>query len=388
MPTPLAQILANLLSNVEKYVPGGMVEFAATLDADLLAIVVSDEGPGIPAEAAERIFRPFERLDSRVNEGATGTGLGLAIARDLAERMGGSLRLIPSTRGATFELRVPAPPAARAPERFCSLIDNVRAAIRLLVFSLVLSDAIAAPPARPVVRNQLLAMLEENRAPLTAAASADTHGETSDPLGARHDRHRKALRSVLETIGWPTRELVGEDGERVALELLQAECTDVSLLERALQLLNAAVLRGAATKTDLARLVDAARVGQNRLQVYGTQYVRGLDGQLVRFPIENPDGVDQRRALVGLLPLRVQEMKMGLLAPSPSPKASRTSQFVPGATGLGSGSRLAPAKGLNSEGAPRLGVIYVHSRDDPRAPLGERSAPSTLSPSRLQRRAP
>ncbi|HZJ17641.1 MAG TPA: HAMP domain-containing sensor histidine kinase, partial [Chthoniobacteraceae bacterium] len=104
----LAQILANLLSNVEKYVPGGMVEIAATLDADLLAIVVSDEGPGIPAEAAERIFRPFERLDSRVNEGATGTGLGLAIARDLAASMGGSLRLIPSGRGAAFELRVPA----------------------------------------------------------------------------------------------------------------------------------------------------------------------------------------------------------------------------------------------------------------------------------------
>jgi signal transduction histidine kinase len=107
----LAQILANLLSNVEKYVPGGLVEIAATHDADSLTIIVSDEGPGIPAEAAEHIFRPFERLGSRVNEGASGTGLGLAIARDLAERMDGSLRLIPSPRGATFELRVPAPPA-------------------------------------------------------------------------------------------------------------------------------------------------------------------------------------------------------------------------------------------------------------------------------------
>ena len=61
--------------------------------------------------AAERIFRPFERLDSRVNEGASGTGLGLAIARDLASGMGGSLLLVPSERGASFELRVPAPPA-------------------------------------------------------------------------------------------------------------------------------------------------------------------------------------------------------------------------------------------------------------------------------------
>jgi signal transduction histidine kinase len=107
-----AQILANLLSNVEKYVPGGIVEIAGTLDADTLAIVVRDQGPGIPADAAERIFRPFERLDSRVNEGTSGTGLGLAIALDLAATMGGTLRLVPGERGASFELRVPAPPAA------------------------------------------------------------------------------------------------------------------------------------------------------------------------------------------------------------------------------------------------------------------------------------
>jgi len=108
----LAQVLANLLSNVEKYVPGGVVEIAGTLGDGALTVTVADQGPGIPAEATERIFRPFERLDSRVNEGASGTGLGLAIARDLATTMGGTLRLRPSARGACFELRVPAPPAA------------------------------------------------------------------------------------------------------------------------------------------------------------------------------------------------------------------------------------------------------------------------------------
>ncbi len=107
----LAQILANLLSNVEKYVPGGAVEIASTLADGALAITVADEGPGIAARDAERIFRPFERLNSRVNEGASGTGLGLAIARDLAASMGGTLRLLPSARGAAFELRVPAPRA-------------------------------------------------------------------------------------------------------------------------------------------------------------------------------------------------------------------------------------------------------------------------------------
>ena len=108
----LAQILANLFSNVEKYVPGGAIEIASTLADGALTVTVADEGPGIAARDAERIFRPFERLGSRVNEGASGTGLGLAIARDLAASMGGSLRLLPSERGAAFELRVPAPPAS------------------------------------------------------------------------------------------------------------------------------------------------------------------------------------------------------------------------------------------------------------------------------------
>lgn len=104
----LAQILANLLSNVEKYVPEGSVEIRSALRDDTLVIQVNDTGPGIPPEAQERVFQPFERLYNKVSEGAVGAGLGLTIARDLAMRMGGSLRLAPSLGGASFELRVAA----------------------------------------------------------------------------------------------------------------------------------------------------------------------------------------------------------------------------------------------------------------------------------------
>jgi signal transduction histidine kinase len=107
----LAQILSNLLSNVEKYVPTGVVEIALQLKNDMLLLTVTDHGPGIPAPAAERVFRPFERLQCRINEGSSGTGLGLSIARDLARSAGGSLRLVPSAAGASFELLLPAPPA-------------------------------------------------------------------------------------------------------------------------------------------------------------------------------------------------------------------------------------------------------------------------------------
>jgi signal transduction histidine kinase len=63
-------------------------------------IVVSDDGPGIPAELAATLFEPF------VTARPGGSGLGLAVARRVAERHGGSLTLEPSERGARFAIRL------------------------------------------------------------------------------------------------------------------------------------------------------------------------------------------------------------------------------------------------------------------------------------------
>lgn len=103
----LAQITANLLSNVEKYAPNAPVHVRTRQTEDEFMLVVADEGPGVAANGAERIFEPFARLDDRVQAGVSGTGLGLSIARDLARRMGGSLCLMNAEKGAAFELRLP-----------------------------------------------------------------------------------------------------------------------------------------------------------------------------------------------------------------------------------------------------------------------------------------
>ncbi|MGC4016724.1 MAG: HAMP domain-containing sensor histidine kinase [Luteolibacter sp.] len=103
-----AQILSNLLSNVEKYA-GEQARAKVSISSNTTAwmIEVSDDGPGIPLEARERIFQPFERVVSSAREGVSGTGLGLAISRELAERMGGRLELVDSERGALFRLQIP-----------------------------------------------------------------------------------------------------------------------------------------------------------------------------------------------------------------------------------------------------------------------------------------
>lgn len=102
----MAQIVANLLSNVEKYAPNAAVSVRTEQPGEVFVLTVSDEGPGIPSADAARIFEPFFRVDDRVEAGVSGTGLGLSIARELAQRMGGSLKLVPSDKGARFELRL------------------------------------------------------------------------------------------------------------------------------------------------------------------------------------------------------------------------------------------------------------------------------------------
>jgi signal transduction histidine kinase len=100
----LRQMLGNVLGNVEKYAPGGAVVVRTDGAPPLTTITVHDSGPGIPAPDRDRIFEPFVRLGGAAHEGVPGTGIGLGIARDLARLHGGDLRLLPSARGACFQL--------------------------------------------------------------------------------------------------------------------------------------------------------------------------------------------------------------------------------------------------------------------------------------------
>jgi signal transduction histidine kinase len=108
-PVRLRQVFANLFTNAAQAQREGEIFVRATSDRRAVRILVKDQGPGIPAEVAERLFDLFFTAKSG------GTGLGLAIARRLVERHGGTLvHLREQVPGTTFEVALPLTPLARA----------------------------------------------------------------------------------------------------------------------------------------------------------------------------------------------------------------------------------------------------------------------------------
>ena len=87
------QVISNLLENAVRHSPAdGRVWLSAHAATDgVTTIEVADEGPGIPAAEAERVFERFHRVDAARAARDGGTGLGLAIARWIVDAHGGTI---------------------------------------------------------------------------------------------------------------------------------------------------------------------------------------------------------------------------------------------------------------------------------------------------------
>ena len=108
----LKQVIANLVANaIDAVGTGGKIVVrcgkSEALNGDMARIVIADDGPGIPPELLTRIFDPFFTTKQDV-----GTGLGLWVAKEIVERHGGNIRVLPAAetsglRGASFVIHLP-----------------------------------------------------------------------------------------------------------------------------------------------------------------------------------------------------------------------------------------------------------------------------------------
>jgi two-component system osmolarity sensor histidine kinase EnvZ len=106
-PNAVKRCITNLVSNA--VIHGSRIEVRGRWNGDAVEITVDDDGPGIPPDQREEVFRPFYRLDRSRNPETGGTGLGLTIARDVARGHGGDLAIEESPLGGTrARLRLPA----------------------------------------------------------------------------------------------------------------------------------------------------------------------------------------------------------------------------------------------------------------------------------------
>ena len=90
-PLSMKRCLANLMDNALRY--GGRVVVGVEERGPMLAVTISDNGPGIPEADLEKVFEPFYRLERSRSRSTGGTGLGLSIARSMARMHDGDVVL-------------------------------------------------------------------------------------------------------------------------------------------------------------------------------------------------------------------------------------------------------------------------------------------------------
>ena len=113
-PVRLSQVFANLLTNAAKYTnAGGQITIRARRSAEMIEVVVEDNGNGITSDLLPHIFEPFTQSDRTIDRAAGGLGLGLALVKSLTQLHGGTVAAHSdgAGTGSVFTVRLPEPTA-------------------------------------------------------------------------------------------------------------------------------------------------------------------------------------------------------------------------------------------------------------------------------------
>ena len=180
------------------------------------------------------------------------------------------------------------------------------------------------------LRHQLLAMAAEDaRVRAQLVATGELFRGYAPQMEDVHRRNARALLAIVQEHGWPGRALAGEDGMHAAWLVLQHAIGEPEVQRGCLPILREAASRGEATAAQVAYLEDRIAFFERRPQRYGTQFDWDERGMLSPWPIEDPDGVDARRADVGLPPLanRIAQARTSAQGSVPPDSARRQAEM-------------------------------------------------------------
>jgi signal transduction histidine kinase/ligand-binding sensor domain-containing protein/CheY-like chemotaxis protein/HPt (histidine-containing phosphotransfer) domain-containing protein len=267
-PLRVRQILMNLVGNAIKFTMQGTVAVMAEIGQTVagrttVRIAVADTGVGIEAATIERIFEPFTQADESTTRRFGGTGLGLAICRELAERMGGTVRVESRPNaGSTFRLELPMQVAGPAAPREVSRLARRRA--RILTGQAALAESLA--------RYASLLDLDLAAGP---APSADVSTTAPEILIADLATHAASVLSILDAPvrARPPLVILGTTGQIEALQRVATVDPEVIVHKPAhreilLQALRAAAGLGRVSALEAPHLVrDLQRGGGHVLLV-------------------------------------------------------------------------------------------------------------------------
>ena len=135
-------------------------------------------------------------------------------------------------------------------------------------------------------------------------------GELSDgynsEMEALHNSNAKALQQIMDSIGFPTIDKVGEEASNAAWIIIQHAIGQPEFMKESAALLKQAVDNNQANPTALAYLTDRIAVFEGKPQRYGTQFDWDDNGQLSPNLVDDKEKVNQRREALGLKTLEEQ----------------------------------------------------------------------------------
>lgn len=151
------------------------------------------------------------------------------------------------------------------------------------------------------LRTELLALRDEDRRVRSELAADGSLYDGYHPrMQAVHEHNAHRLEEIVSEHGWPGCTLVGDEGAEAAWLIVQHAIGLPSFQRRCLELLQSSATHNKVPSWQPAYLLDRIRVFEGKPQVYGTQFDRDQHGEMSACPVDDPVGLNARRAAIGL----------------------------------------------------------------------------------------